>query len=202
MEGKPEIWATDGEGYDALFANERDDFTGFKIRYVRGDIADHYRKQRDALLEASMAYIRVSESRAYKRWQGSRGYGGESLLDLAIRAAVAACRHPTTPKIGGLTMKTRCKLKVIEVAELEPTVVYRPTHDDAGKGVDYEPEENTNRRQRVRFVAAYDDTIPEDLRFQKATPSGEMELYIDNQAIIDGFKPGASYYVDLTPCEE
>jgi hypothetical protein len=51
----------------------------------------------------------------------------------------------------------------------------------------------------LRFDAQYDDTIPEDQRFQKATPSGHVELVVDNPAAIDQFKQGETYYVDFTP---
>lgn len=52
--------------------------------------------------------------------------------------------------------------------------------------------------KRVRFACVYDATIPDDLRFQKATPSGSVELYIDNQAALERLKVGSSYYVDFT----
>lgn len=50
----------------------------------------------------------------------------------------------------------------------------------------------------LRFEARYDETIPEDRRFQKATPSGHMELQIDNPMALGQFKIGDSYYVDFT----
>ena len=54
----------------------------------------------------------------------------------------------------------------------------------------------------VTLSAQYDMSIPEDRRFQKATPWGEIQLHIDNPAAVDQLKIGKGYYVDLTPCEE
>ena len=51
----------------------------------------------------------------------------------------------------------------------------------------------------LRFDAQYDNTIPEDQRFQKATPSGFCELSIDNPAALEQFKLGDAYYVDFSP---
>lgn len=51
----------------------------------------------------------------------------------------------------------------------------------------------------LRFEAQYDATIPEDQRFQKATPSGHCELVIDNPAALAQFELGKDYYVDFTP---
>lgn len=36
----------------------------------------------------------------------------------------------------------------------------------------------------LKFSTQYDDTIPEDQRFQKATPSGTCEMQIDNPAAV------------------
>ena len=41
----------------------------------------------------------------------------------------------------------------------------------------------------------YDTSIPEDQRYAKATPSGRMELTVDNLAAL---KPGTVFYVDFT----
>ncbi len=54
----------------------------------------------------------------------------------------------------------------------------------------------------VTLSAQYDMSIPEDRRFQKATPWGEIALHIDNPAAVEQLKIGKSYYVDLVPIEE
>ena len=79
-------------------------------------------------------------------------------------------------------MRAKCKLSVTELSELLP----------------YNAEK---RRQRVKLVAQYDLTVPEDQKFQEATPHGEMEMHIDNQALIDGFKLGDQFYVTLEKIE-
>lgn len=50
-----------------------------------------------------------------------------------------------------------------------------------------------------RFQAAYDPDLPEDQRFAKATPSGSLEILVDNPNV--QFKLGANYYLDITPVE-
>ena len=89
-------------------------------------------------------------------------------------------------------MKTRYKFTVTEVAECQPWANWEKGKD--GKVVNV----GEVRRQKVKLNADYDSDTPEDQRFQKATPTGSMSLTIDNPAMIDAFKPGESYYVDLT----
>lgn len=45
---------------------------------------------------------------------------------------------------------------------------------------------------------ATSEEAKEDNSFASATPSGKMELSIDNKAVHGFFKPGKSYYVDIT----
>lgn len=53
----------------------------------------------------------------------------------------------------------------------------------------------------VKLSAQYDMGIPEDRRFQKATPWGEVSLHIDNPAAVEQLKIGKAYYIDMTPVE-
>ena len=48
------------------------------------------------------------------------------------------------------------------------------------------------------FKCQYDTTIPEDIAFTKYTPSGTIEVNINNPAVVAALKLGASYYVDIT----
>lgn len=41
----------------------------------------------------------------------------------------------------------------------------------------------------------------EDNSYAKATPGGKLELTIDNPALKGVIKPGAMFYIDLTPVE-
>lgn len=54
-------------------------------------------------------------------------------------------------------------------------------------------------QKRLKFNCSYDASIPEDQRFQKATPAGTAEYWIDNPGALDQFKNGQFYYVDFTP---
>lgn len=53
--------------------------------------------------------------------------------------------------------------------------------------------------KRLKFEATYDSTIPEDQRFQKATPYGQFEMTVDNPAALAQFELGKAYYFDATP---
>lgn len=50
------------------------------------------------------------------------------------------------------------------------------------------------------FQAQYDPTIEEDRRFSRATPTGKLEIYVDNPAVT--FEKGRAYYLDLTPADD
>ena len=47
----------------------------------------------------------------------------------------------------------------------------------------------------------YDQKLAEDVSFQKATPSGRMEMRIDNPTAIERMPIGKVFYVDFTPVE-
>ena len=51
----------------------------------------------------------------------------------------------------------------------------------------------------LRFDCQYDTSTPEDQRFAKATPSGHVELVVDNPSALDQFVAGKDYYLDFTP---
>lgn len=59
------------------------------------------------------------------------------------------------------------------------------------------PDENTVRE--FEFDALYDESVPEDQRYAKYTPSGKLTITVDNPAI--DWKPGHYYYLDITPVE-
>lgn len=60
------------------------------------------------------------------------------------------------------------------------------------------PAEQTVRE--FEFDALYDDTVPEDQRYAKYTPSGKLTITVDNPAI--SWQPGNYYYLDITPTED
>lgn len=49
------------------------------------------------------------------------------------------------------------------------------------------------------FMAIYDMQSPEDQRYAKATPTGNMSINVDNPAV--SFEPGKAYYLDITPAD-
>lgn len=56
----------------------------------------------------------------------------------------------------------------------------------------------------VRFSTVYEtddqkNADPENVRFTKATPWGEIRLGIDNPVAFDRFEVGKQYYVDFIP---
>lgn len=54
----------------------------------------------------------------------------------------------------------------------------------------------------VKMTPQYDMSIPEDRRFQKATPWGEINLHIDNPIAVEQLKLGKAFYIDMSPVEE
>ena len=85
---------------------------------------------------------------------------------------------PATP-----TRVMRAKLKLISVAVSEET-----------------PHES----EALRFSAVYksdgypDNGLDEDNTFAKFTPSMELNMTIDNPALLGKFRPGQKFYVDFT----
>lgn len=53
--------------------------------------------------------------------------------------------------------------------------------------------------RKAFFSCQYDSSIPEDQRFQKATPSGSAEFVIDNPKASEQLVIGEYYYLDLHP---
>ena len=49
------------------------------------------------------------------------------------------------------------------------------------------------------FTAVYDDKTPENQRFAKATPSGQLTIAVSNPAV--SYVPGKEYYLDFTPVD-
>lgn len=50
-----------------------------------------------------------------------------------------------------------------------------------------------------KFQAMYDPDIPEDQRYAKATPSGSLEIVVDNPSA--QFTVGDYYYLDFVPVD-
>jgi hypothetical protein len=50
----------------------------------------------------------------------------------------------------------------------------------------------------ITLTPQYDQSIPEDEGFSKATPSGEIKLYVNNPPAIEALALGKFFYVDFT----
>ncbi|WP_347590657.1 hypothetical protein [Acrocarpospora sp. B8E8] len=54
-------------------------------------------------------------------------------------------------------------------------------------------------QRNYRFTAVADDSVPENQRYAKYTPVGNLTITVTNPDV--EFSPGASYYLDFTPAE-
>ncbi len=54
----------------------------------------------------------------------------------------------------------------------------------------------------VTLEPRYDSAIPEDQRFNDATPAGKFEMYVANKFAIERLKPGAVFYADFNEAPE
>lgn len=52
--------------------------------------------------------------------------------------------------------------------------------------------------KRIVFEPRYDQNLPEDQRFFKATPSGRLDIIVDNPTVVASLKVGDFVYVDIT----
>ncbi len=51
----------------------------------------------------------------------------------------------------------------------------------------------------IKLATQYDQTIPEDQKFAKATPSGSIQMTVDNPPAAEFLELGKAFYVDFTP---
>lgn len=58
-----------------------------------------------------------------------------------------------------------------------------------------------NEGKTIRLMSYYDESIPEDLRFAQATPSGELTMYVNNPAAVEELALGKFFYLDFTPVD-
>jgi len=64
--------------------------------------------------------------------------------------------------------------------------------------VEYYSEPTFTAMRKVKLYAQMDDGIPENQRYAKLTPSGTIEITIDNPPAAEVFQPGKVFYVDFT----
>lgn len=82
---------------------------------------------------------------------------------------------------GKTTMSVRAKMTLQSITE---------EHWGPGEG---------QSTKYLNFTCTYDASLPEDQRFQKATPSGSAKFQVDNPAALEQFVAGQAYYVDFMP---
>jgi len=90
-------------------------------------------------------------------------------------------------------MRTRCKFRVQDVNSKSHPLL-NSSELEANGGIQ-------KYAQNVTLAAQYDTEKTEDVSFAAATPSGKLEIYVSNPAVVGTFEPGKDYYLDLTPCE-
>ncbi|MEU1275344.1 hypothetical protein [Streptomyces sp. NPDC005799] len=93
-------------------------------------------------------------------------------------------------------MPVRAKFLCRSVEQTSPEPVDVMRYDSGSP----EPTGEKTWPRTFRFNAVYDTSIPEDQRYAKYTPSGELKIQVDNPAV--SFEPGKQYYLDFTPADE
>lgn len=58
---------------------------------------------------------------------------------------------------------------------------------------------STYSQKKIVLEPQYDQAIAEDVSFSKATPTGRIEMQIDNETAIAAMPIGQVFYVDFTP---
>ncbi len=74
--------------------------------------------------------------------------------------------------------KLRCKFRLRSITEYQP-----------------------GQPKRYSFDAAISQDTPENERFTRYTPSGTLEVTIDNPLAAEMLKPGQDYYLDVVPAD-
>lgn len=54
-------------------------------------------------------------------------------------------------------------------------------------------------QRNFRFSAVYDESVPEDQRYARYAPVGNLQITVTNPNV--SFDLGKSYYLDFTPVE-
>lgn len=93
---------------------------------------------------------------------------------------------------------TRAKFRCGSVEQSSDAPIEVLRYDSNGKT--QVPTGEMSWPRTYRFQAVYDQTLPEDRRYAKYTPSGELRILVDNPNVT--FVPGKSYYLDFTLVEE
>lgn len=61
--------------------------------------------------------------------------------------------------------------------------------------------EGGHKSTEVHLRPVCADDLPENQRFHRYTPSGELKMIIDNPSAVEALAPGKTFYVDFTPAD-
>lgn len=78
-------------------------------------------------------------------------------------------------------MNVRAKFKVTEIIETK----FAPTYSQT----------------KIVLAPQYDQKVAEDVSFSKATPTGRIEMQIDNPVALAAMPIGTTFYVDFVPVD-
>lgn len=127
-------------------------------------------------------------------------------LALALPAAPAAASPPpfpepvavSAPKVEKPPVLVLGAMAVVGAAVVAGEGVVTRAKFRLNSITDYGP----NSSRTLNFQAVLADEIPENQRFNKASPNGKLELMINNPAAYERFEPGKSYYLNFTEAPE
>lgn len=95
-----------------------------------------------------------------------------------------------------MTTTTRAKFRcnTVEQTSSEPTPILDYKRDGST-----EPTGESTWPRTYRFSAVCDDGTPENERYARYTPIGNLTIQVDNPNVV--FEPGRDYYLDFTPAD-
>lgn len=103
---------------------------------------------------------------------------GKSLTQMEAIALAEDILISQDEEVASRTMTTRAKFRCASVERFS---------------------ENPEGVRVYRFNAVTDTSTPENERYARYTPIGELKMHVDNPAV--SFEVGKDYYLDFTPAE-
>lgn len=105
-------------------------------------------------------------------------------LGFCLLLILAFCQAATFGDRGDMSMSVRAKFKVQSIQD---------SGDSEGKVYS----------RRVVLTPVYsNDPTHENRSFWHATPSGSIDMWINNPAAFEQFEEGVEYYIDFTPADD
>lgn len=113
-------------------------------------------------------------------------------LQKQVPVAKPAVHHevPVAPDPAPLPLLAVAPLAAVPVVRAKFRLVEKREHcDTQGATLVFSP-----------VTSGYED-IEEDKRFHRYTPSGRLEMFVNNPPAVDKFALGGKYYIDFTPAD-